>query len=429
MQITTPKSNQSSIIKFYSTELEKNRDVSVVKSSRGGLHLRINYKGDFNSLMNSIHPCEIYPSENNISGSFTTYELKLKKPLPDGGANIGDKIYFVVTVRSTGTLSNKELTPDKLMLTGKNISKTGLISEVKTSVVRSKVPNNIKSFLHDLIEASNSPTGIIHSEHLESISDSDINIIAKDFGELTGAIWFMNQYQKKSTSVFYPSDIANPLIDYYVMVGKLKIAVSAKANSGAPPSINAIAEILKPVRYTEQNKENARKAIIAISEKSTIDGIVEASRNINTEGYQWLKKNLFKNMDFSAAQCETVLAKLQNAEEALSLLDPFYKAAKRSASKDITTRIFTNRAKRNGLILSPLGYHLVDILNSMPVYKEVLNDAAKSIMVSQLYMSINKSNKTVKYQVKEFAASSFKFEYNANAGNPSLKKISFKMEK
>lgn len=427
MQITTPKNNQSAIIKFYTTELEKNKDVTVVKSSRGGMHLRINYKGDFQSLMNSIHPCEIYPSENNISGSFTTHELKIKQPIP--GANVGDKIYFVVTVRAKGELSNKELTPDKLQMTGKDISKTSVITEAKTAVNRSKTPNNIKSFLHSLIEASNSPTGIINSEHLESISDSDINIIAKDFGEITGAIWFMNQYQKKSTSVNYPSDIANPLVDYYVKVDKLKIAISAKANAGAPPSINAIAEILRPVKYTDQNKEGARKAIIAISDKSTIEGIVEASKNINSEGYKWLKKNLFKNMDFSASQCESVLANLKSPDEALSLLEPFYRTINRSASKDITTRIFANRAKRNGLILSPLGYHLVDVLNSMPVYKEVLNDAAKSIMVSQLYMTINKSNKTVNYQVKEFAASSFKFEYNANAGNPSLKKISFKMEK
>ena len=42
-----------------------------------------------------IHPCEIYPSENNISGSFTTYELKIKQSLPGGVANTGDKIYFV----------------------------------------------------------------------------------------------------------------------------------------------------------------------------------------------------------------------------------------------------------------------------------------------------------------------------------------------
>lgn len=425
--ITTPRNNQSAIIKFYKTELEKNREVSLPQNTRGGMHLRINYKGDFNSLMNSILPCEIYPSENNISGSYTTYELKIKKPIP--GANVGDTIYFVVTVSSRGVLNTKQLTPDKLQMTGKDISKTSLISEAKTAVNRSNAPDNIKSFLKSLIDASNSPTGIINSEHLESISDSDINIIAKDFGEISGAVWFMNQYEKKSTSVNYPSNIANPLVDYYVKVGNLKVAVSAKANAGAPPSINAIANILKPVRYTEQNKETARKAIIDISDKSTIDGIVDSSKELNTEAYKWLKKNLFKNMDFTASQCETVLAKLTSPEEVYSLLDPFFKLLNRKPAEDTIKKIFANRAKRHGIILYPLGANLVEVLNTIPVLREVLNDAAKSIMVSQLYMTINKRNKLVKYEVKEFSASNFKFEYNAKTDSPSNKKISFKMEK
>ena len=377
--------------------------------------------------MNSILPCEIYPSENNISGSYTTYELKIKKPIP--GANVGDTIYFVVTVSSRGVLNTKQLTPDKLKMTGKDISKTSLISEAKTAVNRSNAPDNIKSFLKSLIDASNSPTGIINSDHLESISDSDINIIAKDFGEISGAVWFMNQYEKKSTSVNYPSNIANPLVDYYVKVGNLKVAVSAKANAGAPPSINAIANILKPVRYTEKNKETARKAIIDISDKSTIDGIVDSSKELNTEAYKWLKKNLFKNMDFTAAQCETVLAKLTSPEEVYSLLDPFFKLLNRKPAEDTIKKIFANRAKRHGIILYPLGANLVEVLNTIPVLREVLNDAAKSIMVSQLYMTINKRNKQVKYEVKEFSASNFKFEYNAKTDSPSNKKISFKMEK
>ena len=425
--ISTPRNNQSAIIKFYKTELEKNREVSLPQNTRGGMHLRINYKGDFNSLMNSILPCEIYPSENNISGSYTTYELKIKKPIP--GANVGDTIYFVVTVSSRGVLNTKQLTPDKLKMTGKDISKTSLISEAKTAVNRSNAPDNIKSFLKSLIDASNSPTGIINSDHLESISDSDINIIAKDFGEISGAVWFMNQYEKKSTSVNYPSNIANPLVDYCVKVGNLKVAVSAKANAGAPPSINAIANILKSVRYTEQNKETARKAIIDISDKSTIDGIVDSSKELNTEAYKWLKKNLFKNMDFTAAQCETVLAKLTSPEEVYSLLDPFFKLLNRKPAEDTIKKIFANRAKRHGIILYPLGANLVEVLNTIPVLREVLNDAAKSIMVSQLYMTINKRNKQVKYEVKEFSASNFKFEYNAKTDSPSNKKISFKMEK
>jgi hypothetical protein len=76
-----------------------------------------------------------------------------------------------------------------------------------------------------------------------------------------------------------------------------------------------------------------------------------------------------------------------------------------------------------------MGYSLVDELNTNQTYLSVLNDAANTIVVSQIYIKINKSSKTVSYNVKEFSSSAFKFEYNANAGQPSLKKISFKMDK
>lgn len=427
MEITTPRASQSAIIKHYKDSLKDKKDVVIVKNTRGGLHLRINYKGDFYSLMNSIHPCEIYPSEKNISGSFVTYELKINQSLP--GANAGDKIYFVVTVSSRGELSDKDLTPEKLQIVGRDIAKTSLITEAKIAVNRSTVPNNIKAFLISLIDASNSLTGIINSEHLESISKADINVIAKNFGEITGAIWFMNQYEKKSTSVYYPPSQSVPLIDYTVTVEKLKVAISAKSHGGAPPSINAVANILRPIRYSDLQKEKARKTIINISDKSVITGIVDSAKEMNTEGYVWLKKNLFKNMDFFAEQCESVMASIKTPEEAEEKLEPYFALLNRRPGKDTIKKIYNNRGKRNGIILYPLGASLIDVLNTMPVFREVLNDAAKSISASQLNMYINKQNKTVRYEVREFSISNFKFEYNAKTDNPSNKKISFKMEK
>jgi hypothetical protein len=145
--------------------------------------------------------------------------------------------------------------------------------------------------------------------------------------------------------------------------------------------------------------------------------------------YAWLKKNLFKNKDFSAADCEIVLAGYKTPAALLKDLEPFYTLIGRSGSVDIAKRIFDTKAKRWGLIISPLGYSLVDILNKNAVYLSVLNDAANTIVVSQIYIKINKSAKTVSYNVKEFSSSAFKFEYNANAGQPGLKKISFKMNK
>ena len=424
--ITTSKPAQTAIIKYYSSALEKQK-ITPIKSSRGGQHLRINYAGDVSSLLNKILPCSIKTTDVSISGSYTTQEISIKKAID--GAKINDKIYLVVAVSSKGVLKTKQLTPDKLGFGGAKVPKTNFLTQVKTGIKNCDAPENIKAFLNELMDASGKTSGQISSKHIEAISDADINIIAKDFGELSGALWFMNNFNKKVDSISYPIESNAALVDYYAHVGKTKIAVSAKANEGAPPSINAIADILRTMKYNVTAKESSRKAIIAISDNSTVDGIVEASKNLSHPGYAWLKKNLFKNKDFTAADCETVLAGYKTPAALLKDLEPFYTLIKRSGSVDIAKRIFDTKAKRWGLIISPLGYSLVDILNKNEIYLSVLNDAANTIVVSQIYVKINKSAKTVSYNVKEFSSSAFKFEYNANAGQPGLKKISFKMDK
>lgn len=424
--ITTDKKVQATIIKYYTTLIEA-AGTQVIKSSRGGAHLRINYAGNVQEFLSKLHPCKIKATDVSISGSYVTQELELTKAIP--GAKSGDKIYLVVAVSSKGVLKTKQLTPDALGFGGTKTKKTSFVSAVKSAVKASTAPDNIKAFMIELLEASGKASNIINSKHIEAISDSDITIVAKDFGEITGAWWYMNQFNKKADSISYPEESNAPLVDYYAHEGKKQIAISAKANEGAPPSIEAIAAVLRDMKYQDAKKEGARKAVIAIADNSTVDGIVMAGKNLPSKGYKWLKKNLFKGNDFTAAECETVLAGYKSPAAVLAELAPFYEEIGRSASAEITKRIFDTKAKRYGLIISPLGYSLVDELNNNEVYLSVLNDAAKTIVVSQIYIKINKGNKTVDYTLKEFAASAFKFEYNANAGQPSLKKISFKLDK
>lgn len=424
--ITTSKQAQNAIIKYYSVGLDQQK-IPTIKSSRGGPHLRVNYDGDIAKVLNGILPCTIKPTDVSISGSYVTQELTINKAI-DGAAR-GDKIYLVVTVSSKGVLKTKQLTPDALGFGGEKITKSTFATKVKAAIKNLSAPDNIKAFMNELMDASGKSSGAIASKHIEAISDSDLNIIAKDFGEISGALWYMNVHNKKADAVTYPVESNAALVDYYAHVGKAKVAISAKANEGAPPSINAIADILHTVKYDNAQKEAARKAIIAISDNHTVDGIVEAALDLKHPGYLWLKKNIFKNKDFTAADCEKALAGYKSSDALLKDLEPFYKLIGRAASPEIAKRIIDTKAKRWGLIISPLGYSLVDILNKNETYLSVLNDAANSIVVSQIYIKINKANKSVAYTVKEFSSSAFKFEYNANAGQPGLKKISFKMSK
>jgi hypothetical protein len=155
-----------------------------------------------------------------------------------------------------------------------------------------------------------------------------------------------------------------------------------------------------------------------------VDGIVKGSAVVMTPGWNMLVKMMGSNI--TPDTIEKYLQAFQTPDQVLSALDPLYKTMNRTASLDITTRIFNSDKKRNGLILSPLAYHLVDIMNKDSTLVDVLNEATKQIKVSQLYINIYKSQKLVKYHINEFKDINFKFEYNGNAGMPGLKKISFK---
>ena len=223
----------------------------------------------------------------------------------------------------------------------------------------------------------------------------------------------------------YPTQSNLRLIDYYATYPKKpNLAISAKAGKGAPPSIDAIADILDKINYTDSKKKIAKNLIIAIRNSSVLDGIVRGSAEVKTPGWNALIKLMGNNI--TPASIEIFLSKYKTADEIIKVLDPLYKVMGRAASLDITKRIVGNRAKRNGLILSPLAYHLVDMMNADKTYSNVLNEATKQINVSQLYINIYKTQKLVKYNIQEFKDIDFKFEYNGNAGMPGLKKISFK---
>ena len=209
--ITTSRQAQSAIIKFYSDALKK-QGIEPLKPSRGGPHLRVNYVGDVKKLLDSILPCTLKETDVSISGSYVTQELTINKGID--GAKKGDKIYFVLAVSSKGVLKTKQLTPDSLGFGGKKVSKSSFITSVKTAIKSSSAPENIKGFLVELTTASTAAEPKVSDKYIGTISDPDINIIAKDFGELAGAVWFMNQFNKKVDAISYPTESNAALVDY-----------------------------------------------------------------------------------------------------------------------------------------------------------------------------------------------------------------------
>lgn len=421
--LSTDAKTQSLIVALYESGLAQ-KNIKIVKSSRGGKHLRFSYQGDHKKLLNDIIRCELTDSTYVISGKYRTEELTIKESAD--GAKIGDKIYVVNAVSSRGELRTKELTPERIgVATGKKIARSEFKRKVIQGIDDLGVSVIVKEFMKDLMDSAETTSGKIKSEYIDQISDSDINTIAKDFGEVSGAWWFLNIYDKTADGIMYPTQSNLRLIDYYATYPKKpNLAISAKAGKGAPPSIDAIADILEKINYTDSKKKIARNLIISIRNNSVLDGIIRGSAEVKTPGWNALVKLMGNNI--TPASIEIFLSKYKTADELLMALDPLYKVMGRAASPDITKRIVGNRAKRNGLILSPLAYHLVDVMNADKIYSNVLNEATKQINVSQLYINIYKTQRMVKYHIQEFKDIDFKFEYNGNAGMPGLKKISFK---
>lgn len=424
-----PKRKTSAIISFFKKALQT-KGIKTIDSSRGGPHLRFEYNGDVQKLLNSITPCKVVDSKTSISGTYETKEIVLGKKIAGvADTDKGDTINLVVANSSRGLLKTKQLTPEQFKIVGKKIAKNSYVSEMVEKIKEKKLPTNIENVLLSMLEASKTNSNKITDE-VKTLTDTDLNIIAKDFGEIISANWFMNHYEKSVNKIEFPTISNLKLVDFFAYKPNgAKIAVSVKSGDGAPPSIDSVAEILKDVKYTDRKKQNAKKAIIEISDNSVVEGIVQANKELGTKGYLWIKKNMMNGRDFNAADCEAAMKQFSDYEEAQKFLKPFYELISRSASDKIAERIFATNSKRSGMIISPLGYSLVDEMNTNKDYLGVLNEAAQSLNVTQVYVKVFKSSTRIEYTVKGYSDSMFKFSYNANAGNPGLKKISFVLDK
>jgi len=412
------KNNTLKLISYFRSILT----VPMPSSSRGGPHLRTAIDGSFEQILNGVAKIKIEMMDKSISGSFPTYKITLIEKI--GNIPAGTSMLYVNSKSSTGSVNNKEFTPDSLGFAGKKYNEKQLKDALIKAIQNHPKFLKVGSFMLSLIDSSY--RNLKSVEYGDSVSSTDISKIAKDFGELTGALWLLRT-KYKNNKVYFPLASNEPLIDYIIETDDGDKKISAKAGKGAPPSINVVAQELKSgnIKLNTAEKKYA-KVIIDISDNSTIGGILEASKSYNTPGYAAISKIIPK---FDRDNIEKYLNKFANWNSAKASLEPFFKATKRNVSEMIWQRMYegANPAQRkDGIIISPLGYHLVDELNKDKGLTDLLNKVLSSLTVEQLYLNTN--GKTVSYDLVPFKDGKFIFYYNANAGNPSLKKISFKMK-
>ena len=373
-----------------------------------------------------------------ITGRLDINDLKKPPVNPSTGA----------PVKATGkslsnekTITNKSLTPNELKIAGKKIKKADYIETVTAAVKNSKaVLPYVKLFLIQFLEKSATTNATLTTG--AGISKKDLAIIAKDFGEIAGAWWFINNYDSAETEekskldyIEFPSAIAEPLVDYYVGYSSIDISirVSAKADKGAAPGLISVWKAIEKNAPKDNPKAKEVWEFIKIAADTTILGIqslVDCNKHFNSTAYRLIKDKFFPKKDFTWEDVEKFIAPYKSGKALYEILDKsFYAKINRQPENGAVAidKILKAGKKKSGIILSPMSYSLMDEVNTTKHYTEYLNTVCKSLKVEQLYVKL--TNTTLQYKLKSFAKSEFIFDYHSNAGDPAANKYGFKMKK
>lgn len=339
------------------------------------------------------------------------------------------------SLENAKTIGNKMLTPDGLKLAGKIIPRSNFVKEVEKAIQANvTVAPHVKDFMVEILRNSSKTTAAFPKAKL---SNKDIAIVAKDFGEITGAWWFLNNYDKEDevVAIEFPSKSNQKLVDYYaILKNKLRVSVSAKSKEGAAPSISSVWEMLKDKRYTPTpDTKKVYDFIGALSENSGREGIVIAAKVINSPIYD-LVGSIIGKKEYEDADLEEWMKAFSDGESALNALNkklytkwPDGKVGRAPELETMVKMWKTPGQKKSGAILSPMAYALVDEVNANSKYTSFLTDTVRATKVQQLYIYL--SGNSVRYELRGYAESNFIFEYHSNAAKPDNNKVGFILDK
>jgi hypothetical protein len=344
----------------------------------------------------------------------------LQKPGIKTASNVGN----------VKTIPNKALTPDGLKLAGKVIQKRDYVRIVNESIKAcNTVPLPVKDFMYEFLEKSIKKDSAQLSPIVRGLTEPDVKIVSKDFGELAGAWWFVNNYDPKLSFIEFPAKSNEPLVDYYVgYPNGIKLKVSAKSDKGAAPSLNSIWETIKNKTFANKDKE-VHDFMGTIVNNNGLESIILASKHFGSTGYKAVSALIGKTT-YTSDDVEEWLKDYNNADLLYKKLnDSLYSKISRKVDVPSIKKILdTPKARRCGIILSPMAYNLVDEVNKDSGYTSFLSKVCKSMNVEQLYVTIKPKSQSLTYTLKGFKDNNFIFEYHSNSANPGGNKIGFMMD-
>lgn len=373
-----------------------------------------------------------------VSGTYDSFSVQMGR----------EGFYFRSIVSERGSLTDKDLTPNKLQLGGKTLNKREFEEAVEVGLILSDdLPGNIVALAQSLLELSKGKGLTIKTNSdvrdlLTATTASDLKKFGKNYGEVIIAHWCL--YNKPDAySIYFPPEEANPLADFVVnftpSIKKPALNVSAKFEGGANASLSSIIQAdSKPPKGANDIELKAFDAIMAVAYgTSIIQGLLDAEILLNTPEYKVIKSmcgggsvtldsiakviekafddcGIYSNMKWDVSSKSTK----EKYDSFLKIMDPFYSLipGKSGGRPDINTIpkiVALPKSKYFHPVLYAFSVALAARFNSKPEFSNVLDKAATSIKAEQLYLEISNNNITIK--VKEFSKSKFQFAAGAYA--------------
>lgn len=372
---------------------------------------------------------------------------KIRKPTISGkGAVIG------------GGKNSKEFTPAKLGLEGITFSSvSSMVSKIASSIKSIYGDSKyyeIRKYLADAIKSAGgvdvslnesfSRTIPISVDH--KVSESDIKILSKNFGEVLGGLYILKN-NKKATSVEFPKDVAQGLYDFLMNEKTGKVTYySVKAGGGSSTSMANINFVLnnftesnsflkkyskevQVIKYLMNNKEAGDTTLTNIErfyntilkkEKNDIISRINkiSSYNVNNLSQNELDK-WFKGM-----------VKVSTEEEFISTMMDIYSNVFKKKGKATTTvlkqmyQVGDGSKFDNGYLYYPMGSYITSHLNETGKYREILNLLLNfGSYINQLTVTMGK--KSFDISIVSFKKMNFRFSYNAGAKYPANRPLGF----
>lgn len=387
--------------------------------------------------------------EKAISGK---YKAKLFTP------KTGDAFFVLNTFTEKGSLKTKDLAPEKLNLTdSKYTSLPTFDKAVMDGIKQLKVPSEIRAALNELyknIQANKKdgdtvPFTDAAKKTMMLVKPQDRQAIGKDFGEILSLRWYVTQKFGKPTEKFYFSEISNEaLVDFVVVVKQgaksVKKDVSAKFEAGAAPSIGAIAGNIDKVYKAPTGETkiacDVLKALAGLDktgvEKKTTTSvkILNAVRSVKLPALAKLEAIVGKNatLEMITKDIQTIAKNNKTPKARVEAFKARYKDFYTTLGKnadDASLGVVFSAPTFNkyfSLVLSPMGYALVDYMNKQKIYQEILNAVSQEMKTEQVYLNFTSTG--MLFEKKLFSKAEFKFAYGANSKNSDNTGIKFSMK-